>query len=55
MAPGSSEMLPRIVGSIEDQSSREEADVPDAEVLPDEETLHRPIDATWTEEGTSRK
>lgn len=55
MAPGGSEMLPRIVGSIEDQSSKEESDVPDAEVLPDEETLHRPIDATWTEEDTTRK
>lgn len=54
-APTGSEMLPLIVGSIEDKSTDDASDVPDAEVLPDEETLHRPIDATWTEGDEARK
>ena len=54
-APGGSEMLPLIVGSIEDKSSDDPTNVPDAEILPDEETLHRPIDGTWTEGDEVRK
>jgi HemY protein len=55
-APASgSEMLPMIVGSVEDHSRSSEADVPDAEVLPDEETLHRPIDGSWSEAPDRRK
>jgi HemY protein len=49
------EMLPRIVGTIEDQSGSDIDEVSDAEVLPDEETLHRPIDAVLTEESDTRK
>jgi HemY protein len=52
---GGGEILPRIVGSIADQSKDDATTVPDAEVLPDEETLHRPIDATWTEGDGARK
>lgn len=44
-----SEMLPLIVGSVE------EPVVPDAEVLPDEDTLHRPIDGSWTDASEARK
>lgn len=52
--PTGSEMLPLIVGSVDDRTGTP-SDVPDAEVLPDEETLHRPIDATWTEGDEGRK
>lgn len=51
-APAGSEMLPRIVGTIEDQSV---TDVPDAEILPDEEALHRPVDAPLPEGEEARK
>jgi HemY protein len=44
-----SEMLPLIVGSVEDTV------VPDAEVLPDEDTLHRPIDGAWSDSSEARK
>ncbi|MGR3506610.1 MAG: heme biosynthesis protein HemY [Paracoccaceae bacterium] len=49
------EMLPRIVGTIEDQSGTNTEEVRDAEILPDEETLHRPIDAAVTEGDVARK
>ncbi|MFU8864356.1 MAG: heme biosynthesis protein HemY [Rhodobacterales bacterium] len=51
-APAGSEMLPRIVGTIEDQTG---PDVPDAEILPDEEALHRPVDAPLPEGEEARK
>ena len=54
-AQAGSEMLPMIVGSIQDQSSSPDDDVPDAELLPDEETLHRPIDAAASDGDTARK
>ncbi len=36
-----SEMLPRIVGTIEDHSTSSDADISDAEVLPDDTILHQ--------------
>jgi HemY protein len=49
------EILPRIVGTIEDQSGAYPEEVRDAEILPDEETLHRPIDAAVNEVDVERK
>ncbi len=54
-APAASEMLPLIVGSIEDKGASVDPMVADAEVLPDEETLHRPLDSKASEAEEARK
>lgn len=53
--PAASEMLPLIVGSIEDKEATVDPIVPDAEVLPDEETLHHPLESKTSEAEEARK
>ncbi len=54
-APVESEMLPRIVGTIEDHSTVAGTDVPDADILPDDDSLHQPIEGTAVDAENARK